>query len=64
VKNKVRESATTDQSSHMEISHTLIPFVSDYGLVADAFSVGSTARFVLTGVPPEENFNEFMANQR
>ena len=63
VKNKVRKTETTDSSGHKEISNTLLPFVSDYGMVADAFSVGATARYVLTGVPAQENFNEFMANQ-
>jgi serine/threonine protein kinase len=62
VKNNVRQNETTEASCHKEISSTLLRFVSDYGMVADAFSVGSTARFVLTGVPPQENFNEFIAN--
>jgi serine/threonine protein kinase len=62
VKDNVRKSETIDPSRNGKISSTLIPFVSDYGMVADAFSVGSTARFVLTGVPPQENLNEFMAN--
>ena len=31
-------------------------------MIADAFSVGATARYVLTGVPPDENVEEFIAN--
>jgi len=37
--------------------------VADYGMTADAYSVGSTIRFLLTGVPPEISINEFMANK-
>eukprot|EP00957_Ditylum_brightwellii_P183740 13995057-Ditylum_brightwellii.AAC.1 len=37
--------------------------VSDYSMVADAFSVGATIRYMLTGVPPGINVEEFMAMQ-
>jgi serine/threonine protein kinase len=64
VKNKVRRIETIDASRRTrEINaSTLVSFVSDYGLVADAFSVGCTARFLLTGIPAHENVNEFMGN--
>ena len=65
VKFKVRQITTTtmmDASRHQQVNSTLIPFVSDYGMVADAFSVGATARYVFTGVPAQENFHEFMAH--
>ena len=37
--------------------------VSDYGMVADAFSLGATIRYVLTGVPPNMSVNDFIAMQ-
>ena len=35
--------------------------VSNYGMVADAFSVGVTIRHMVTGVPPSENCEEYIA---
>jgi len=35
--------------------------VSNYGMVADAFSVGATIRHMVTGVPPSENCEEYIA---
>lgn len=37
--------------------------VSDYGMIADAYSVGSTIRFMVTGVPPEFSINDFLAEK-
>eukprot|EP01082_Thalassiosira_pseudonana_P002531 g2103.t1 g2103 contig11:721472-722983(+) len=37
--------------------------VSSYGLIADAFSVGSTIRYMVTGVPPSINVEEFMESR-
>mmetsp|Transcript_19226 Transcript_19226/g.31943 ORF Transcript_19226/g.31943 Transcript_19226/m.31943 type:complete len:245 (-) Transcript_19226:1686-2420(-) len=61
VKNRVHQKDPVDESRHLKVTNTLSEFVSDYGMVADAFSVGSTARFVLTGVPPHENVEEVVA---
>jgi serine/threonine protein kinase len=60
VRNHVRKRSKT--SGKESINETLGSFVSDYGMVADAFSVGATARYILTGVPPHENVAEFVAN--
>ena len=62
VKNKARSSGANEESSHKTLNSTLASCVSDYGMIADAFSVGATARFILTGVPPHENVEEFIAN--
>ena len=35
--------------------------VSNYGMVADAFSVGATIRHMVTGVPPSINVEEYIA---
>lgn len=36
--------------------------VSDYGLIADAYSIGATIKVLLTGVPADENEMEFMGS--
>ena len=65
VKNKARlAGSSTDESSHKTTNTTLASSVSDYGMIADAFSVGATARFVLTGVPPHESVDAFIANHK
>jgi len=45
------------------LTRTLSKFVSDYGMVADAFSVGSIIRYLLTGVPPDEQVEDVIAAQ-
>ncbi|KAL3806577.1 hypothetical protein ACHAXA_000283 [Cyclostephanos tholiformis] len=40
---------------------TLGSCVSNYGMVADAFSVGATIRHMVTGVPPNVDVGDFMA---
>ena len=37
--------------------------ISDYGMTVDAYSVGATIRFMVTGVPPDISVNDFMANK-
>jgi len=44
--------------------HALSNFTSDYGMVADAYSVGSTIRYMLTGVSPDKCINEVIAAER
>eukprot|EP00592_Proboscia_alata_P008369 CAMPEP_0194358200 /NCGR_PEP_ID=MMETSP0174-20130528/5490_1 /TAXON_ID=216777 /ORGANISM="Proboscia alata, Strain PI-D3" /LENGTH=465 /DNA_ID=CAMNT_0039128451 /DNA_START=66 /DNA_END=1463 /DNA_ORIENTATION=+ len=34
--------------------------VSNYGMHADAFAIGSTLRYLLTGVPPNQNISEYI----
>jgi len=60
VKNRVREQE--DSSYRKGVNCTLSKFVSNYGMTADAFSVGATARYLLTGVKPEENVDEVLAH--
>lgn len=42
---------------------SLADAISDYGMTADAFSVGTTLRYMLTGVPPDVSINDFMASK-
>jgi serine/threonine protein kinase len=59
VKNKVREvEAHQDEG----VTCTLSGYVSDYAMVADAYSVGATIRHILTGVPPQESVDAVIAN--
>ena len=37
--------------------------VSMYGMVADAYSVGATLRYILTGCPPNVSTNQYIAQQ-
>jgi serine/threonine protein kinase len=44
--------------------HALSDFSSDYGMVADAYSVGFTIRYMLTGVSPDQSVAEVIAADR
>lgn len=59
------ESSEGDEEERKKQMHkqTLGDAVSDYGMSADAYSLGTTLRYMLTGVPPDVSINEFMANK-
>lgn len=63
VQNGVKDT-TVDISIHKKPKNTLSNFVSDYGMVADAFSVGATIRYILTGVAPCDNIDEVIWAQK
>ena len=42
---------------------SLAECVSSYGMVCDAFSVGTTIRHMITGVPPDKDVEEFIAHK-
>lgn len=46
----------TKQKSHKEC-------ISDYGMVADAYSVGTTISHLVTGIPPNIDADEFLASK-
>ena len=46
-----------------DIFHTISKNVSYYGLQVDAYSLGVLLRYALSGVPPHENIQEFLALQ-
>lgn len=52
----------TNSSTQKKIEHkqSLAACVSNYGMTADAYSVGCTIRFMLTGVPPSKSIKEFL----
>jgi len=42
---------------------SLAECVSSYGMVCDAFSVGTTIRHMVSGVPPDKDVEEFIAHK-
>ena len=54
-----------DMSHHFDgnadITKNLSDHVSFYGLLADAYSVGNTIKFMVTGAPPHENVEDLLA---
>ena len=42
---------------------SLAECVSSYGMVCDAFSVGTTIRHMISGVPPDKDVEEFIAHK-
>lgn len=60
-KNIQRESVP--DSKMLDPTGTLSEYQSTYSLIADAYSVGNTLGYMLTGVPPYENIAEVIAAQ-
>jgi len=50
-------------SRKVQTRRSLAECVSSYGMVADAFSVGATIRYMVTGVPPQYNVNEYIESK-
>ena len=46
-----------------ELTDTISEYVSDYGLMVDAYSMGHTLRYFMTGVPPYLTISEAIAEQ-
>lgn len=60
----IQDRPLSNSSRHpMDITETLSAHVSYYGLMADAFSVGNTLKYMLTGVVPTEDVNQVIALQ-
>ena len=59
-RNSGKQSSRRDADSDRPLAEC----VSDYGMVADAFSLGATCRYMLTGVPPHIAVDEFIAMQK
>jgi serine/threonine protein kinase len=54
-----------DLSEHeVDITDTISEFVSDYGLLVDAFSLGCTIRYMMTGAPPHRRVEDVIAEQK
>ena len=69
---EITSNVTREQNSHpnvtesdeVDITDTISEFVSDYGLLVDAFSLGCTIRYMMTGVPPHRRVEDVLAEQR
>lgn len=53
----------TTNNTTDDITSTISSFVADYGLLVDAYSLGCTIRYMMTGCPPHQNVAEAIANQ-
>jgi serine/threonine protein kinase len=55
--------AISSDSHHMnvDVTKTLSEHVSSYGLLVDAYSIGNTIKYMMTGVPPDEDVSEAIA---
>lgn len=63
IKNKARMDEIKE-GAKANASSALTECVADYGMITDAFSVGTTLRMVLTGVPADEsNVTEYISSQ-
>mmetsp|Transcript_8779 Transcript_8779/g.11442 ORF Transcript_8779/g.11442 Transcript_8779/m.11442 type:complete len:268 (+) Transcript_8779:1-804(+) len=51
-------------SKRKKATKTISSVVSDYGMVADAYSLGATIRYTLSGVPPHENIDEVIRKDK
>jgi len=64
IKNRAEVNKVKDGAGTTSASAALTECVADYGMISDAFSVGTTLREILTGVPAEEtNVTEYISNK-
>ncbi len=54
---------TTTTTTTNDITQTISSVVADYGLLVDAYSLGCTIRYMMTGCPPHQSVAEAIANQ-
>jgi serine/threonine protein kinase len=57
--------AISTDSHHMtvDVTETLSDHVSFYGLLVDAYSIGNTIKYMMTGIPPDEDVNQVIFAQ-
>jgi serine/threonine protein kinase len=60
---KVATTHTATTETTDDITNTISSFVSDYGLLVDAYSLGCTIRYMMTGCPPHQNVADAIAKQ-
>jgi len=63
IKNKARTEEAKGGQGGEDKSSALTACVADYGMISDAFAVGTTLRMCLTGVPADENNVEFVSSK-
>jgi serine/threonine protein kinase len=54
---------TTEDDDDDDVTETISEFVSEYGLLVDAYSLGYTIRYMMTGVPPHKSVSEAISDQ-
>jgi serine/threonine protein kinase len=55
--------STDSYHRNVDVTQTLSGHVSYYGLQVDAYSIGNTIKYMMTGVPPDEDVNQAIAAQ-
>jgi serine/threonine protein kinase len=66
--NKVQEqkqgSSNVTDSDEVDVTDTISDFVSEYGLLVDAYSLGCTMRYMMTGVQPHIRVESVLAERK
>jgi serine/threonine protein kinase len=57
------DSNWSSRHASINVTRTLSENVAYYGIMADAYSVGNTIRYMISGVPPNEDIQEAIATQ-
>jgi serine/threonine protein kinase len=57
------DSNWSSRHASINVTHTLSENVTYYGIMADAYSVGNTIRYMISGVPPNMDIHEAIATQ-
>jgi serine/threonine protein kinase len=61
---EIQKDVQTQVRSHhvsVDVTRTLSEYVSFYGMIADAYSIGNTMRYMYTGVPPHQDVDQMLA---
>lgn len=58
---KEKRNLTFDSNHSVDVTKTLSDYVSYYGMLVDAYSVGSTLKYMMTGAPPNEDVEDIIA---
>lgn len=64
VGNSQHNATTSRHMEQVDITKTISQHVANYGMLVDAFSLGNTLQYMMTGVPPNQNVNQTVANHR
>jgi serine/threonine protein kinase len=57
------EQAKLNDAEPNDLTETISEYVADYGLMVDAYSMGFTIRYMMTGVPPYKSIAEAIQEQ-
>jgi len=58
-KNKNNDNNNNNKNQLQQKEEPLAEYVSDYGMIVDAFSTGATIRYMCLGIPPQTSVDDF-----